>query len=209
MSNRWNQNKFSTLNRLYIWGHRWILVLLLIFVDWHKHSNTNVAGSKCILFRFWCIIWRPKAIFDKKKYPHYIMGYIINLGSLFFQFSLVLNLAYIDYSLCHIWSAYMQYLRCCDHSNKCLFLVIQQAEVLLNFFWWVYTVGIPHGRRVTYAVGTWYARRVTYIVALWYAHRVTYTVGIPYVRRATYAVGTWYACRVTFTVALWYARHMT
>ena len=32
----------------------------------------------------------------------------------------------------------MQYLWFCDHSNKCLFLVIQQADVLLNFFvtWW-------------------------------------------------------------------------
>ena len=67
------------------------------------------------------------------KCPHYIMVYIINLGSMFFLFSLVLNLSYINYSLCHIWSVYMQYLRCCDHSNKCLFLVIQQAEVLLNF----------------------------------------------------------------------------
>ena len=28
----------------------------------------------------------------------------------------------------------MQYLRCCDHSNERLFLIIQQAEVLLNFF---------------------------------------------------------------------------
>ena len=51
-----------------------------------------------------------------------------------FLFALVLNLAYIDYSLCQIWSVYMQYLHCCDHSNECLFLVIQQAEVLLNFF---------------------------------------------------------------------------
>ena len=64
MSNRWNQYNFSTLHQLYICGHRWILVLLLIFADWYKHSNTNVAGSKCILNRFWCIIWRPKAIFD-------------------------------------------------------------------------------------------------------------------------------------------------
>ena len=64
MSNRWNQYNFSTLHRLSIWGHRWILVLLLIFVDQYKHSNTNVSGSKCILNRFWCIIWRPKAIFD-------------------------------------------------------------------------------------------------------------------------------------------------
>ena len=66
--------------------------------------------------------------------PPYIMGFMINLDSLFFPFSLVLNLAYIDYSLCQIWSVCMQYLRCFDHSNKCLFPVIQQAEMLLNFF---------------------------------------------------------------------------
>ena len=65
-------------------------------------------------------------------------NYIINLGFTFFLFSLVSNLAYIYYSLCQIWSVYMQYSRCCDHSNKCLFLVIQQTEVLLNYFWWVY-----------------------------------------------------------------------
>ena len=72
------------------------------------------------------------------KCPHHIMGYITNLGSIFFLFSLVLDLAYIDHSLCQIWSVYMQYLWWCDFSNKCLFLVIQQAEVLINFFWWVY-----------------------------------------------------------------------
>ena len=55
-------------------------------------------------------------------------------GLYVFLFSLILNLAYIDYSLCQFWSIYIQFLRCCDHSNKCLFLVIQQAEVLLNFF---------------------------------------------------------------------------
>ena len=59
ISNRWNQNNFLTLHRLYIWGQRWILVLLLIFIDWCKHPNTKVLGSKCILNRFWCIIWRP------------------------------------------------------------------------------------------------------------------------------------------------------
>ena len=65
MSNRWNQYNFTTLHRLYIWGYRWILVLLLIFVDRYKHSNTIVFGSKCILNRFWCIIWRPEANFDQ------------------------------------------------------------------------------------------------------------------------------------------------
>ena len=33
MLNRWNQYGFSILHRLYIWEHRWILALLLIFVD--------------------------------------------------------------------------------------------------------------------------------------------------------------------------------
>ena len=132
MSNRWNQYNFSTPHPLYVWGHSWILVLLLIFVDWYKHSNANFAGSMCILNRFWCIIWRPKAIF-LSKCVYYIMGYIINWGSIFFLFPLILNLAYIDHSLCQIWSIYTQYFLCCDHSNKCLFLVIQQAEVLLNF----------------------------------------------------------------------------
>ena len=68
------------------------------------------------------------------KCPHYIMGYIINLGFMCFLLTLVLYLAYIDCSLCQSWSVYMQYLRRCDHSNNCLFLVIQQSEVLLNFF---------------------------------------------------------------------------
>ena len=54
---------FLTLHWLYILLHRWILVPLLIFVDWYKHSNTNVAGSKCIFNRYCCIIWWPNAIF--------------------------------------------------------------------------------------------------------------------------------------------------
>ena len=70
MSNRWNQYNFSTLHRLCKWGHRWILILLLIFVDWCKHSNTNVAGSKCILNRFWCIISRPKDILTNMSTLH-------------------------------------------------------------------------------------------------------------------------------------------
>ena len=33
MSNKRNQYNLLTLHRLYIWGYRWILVLLLIFID--------------------------------------------------------------------------------------------------------------------------------------------------------------------------------
>ena len=99
--------------------------LLLIFVDWYKPSNSNVSGSKCILNWFGCIIWRPKANCDENSRK---------LGSIIFLFALVSSLEYIEYWLCQIWSVYMQYLRGYDHSNKCLFLVIQQAEVLLNFF---------------------------------------------------------------------------
>ena len=89
-----------------------------------------------VYFKSICIIvynLKTKSEFWSKC-PHYIMGCIIKLGSMFFLFPLVLNLTYIDYSLCQILSVYIQYLRCCDHFNKCLFAVNQQAEVLLNIF---------------------------------------------------------------------------
>ena len=133
MPNRLNHYNFSTLHRLYITLHWWILVLLLISVDWYKHSNTNVAGSKCILKRYRCINLKTKRDI-LSKCPHYIMAYRINLGDMCILLTLGLCLAYIDCSSCQIWSVYMQYLRRCDHSNNCLFLVIRQAEVLLNFF---------------------------------------------------------------------------
>ena len=63
------------------------------------------------------------------------------IGFYIFPICIDVHLAYFEYSLCQIWSVYMQYLRCYDHSNGCLFLVIHQAEVLLNFFfWWVYAL---------------------------------------------------------------------
>ena len=110
--------------------------------------NSNTIANICWLiqtFKYQCcgfqVHFKSILVYDLKTKrdfwstcTHYIMGYMMNLGSLFFLFSLGLNLTYIDYSLCRIWNVYMQYLRCCDHSNKCLFLVIQQAEVLLNFF---------------------------------------------------------------------------
>ena len=69
MPNTRNQSNFSTPHWLYIyiyiWEHGWILVLLLISLDWFKHSNSSVSGYKCILNWFGCIIWRPKAIFCK------------------------------------------------------------------------------------------------------------------------------------------------
>ena len=34
---------FNPSSVIYIRRHRWILALLLIFVDWYKHSNTNFA----------------------------------------------------------------------------------------------------------------------------------------------------------------------
>ena len=61
-------------------------------------------------------------------------GLYNQFGLYVFLFSLFFYLPYIDYSLCQIWSVYMQYMRRCDHSNNCLFLIIQQAEVLLNIF---------------------------------------------------------------------------
>ena len=118
------------------------------FIYMRAQVTSSMIANICLLietFKYQCcrfqvhlksiLVYNLKTKSDfRSECPHYIMGYIINLGSIFFIFSLVLNLAYIDYSLCQTWSVYIQYLRCCDNSNKCLFLVIQQAEVLLNFF---------------------------------------------------------------------------
>ena len=105
-------------------------------MDRYKHLDTNIGGSRCILNRFWCIFWRPKAIFIKIFALHNRLHN--KLSFYIFHIFICLNLPYIDYSPCQMWRVYMQYLRCCDHSNECLFLVFQQAEVLLNFFSWVY-----------------------------------------------------------------------
>ena len=119
-----------------------------IYMGAQVNSNTiaNICWYKYIqTFKYQCcgfqVHFKSILVYNLKtksdfwsKCPHYIMNYIKNLRSTFFLLLLVLNLAYIDYSLYQIWSVYMQYFRCCDQSNKCLFLDIQQAEVLLNFF---------------------------------------------------------------------------
>ena len=119
---------FISSSVIYIWGRRWILVLLLIFVDWYKHSNTNFKSILVYNLKTKSDFW--------SKCPHYIMNYISNLGSTFFLLLLVLNLAYIDYSLCQILSVYMQYFRCCDQSNKCLHgsITIRWQSVVQK--WW-------------------------------------------------------------------------
>ena len=63
-----------------------------------------------------------------------MIDYVINLSPIFFIISMVVHLAYIEYELYQIWCIYMQYFRCCDLSNKTLFIVIQSGEVLLNLF---------------------------------------------------------------------------
>ena len=103
MSNRWNQCGFSILHRLYIWRHRWILALLLVFVDWYKHSNTNFAGSKCILNRIWCIIWRPKAIFVIKMSTLYNVFCFIGLEFGIYRLFTVLNLKCIHAVFAMLW----------------------------------------------------------------------------------------------------------
>ena len=117
-------------------------------------NSSTIANICCLIqtFKYQCcgfqMYFKSILVYNLKtkrefwsNCPHYVMGYIRNLGPMFFLFSLVLNLAYIDYSLYQIWSVYIQYLRRCDHSNNCLFLAVQQAEVLLKFFWWVYMFG--------------------------------------------------------------------
>ena len=83
MPNRWNQYNFSTLYLLFIWGYRWILVQLLIFVDWYQHSNTNVAGFQLHFKSILVYNLKTKSDFWSNC-PHYIMGYIMNWGSRFF-----------------------------------------------------------------------------------------------------------------------------
>ena len=92
--------------------------LVLMSNRWNQYNFSNLHGLS---------IWGHR---------------LILILLLYFLLSLVLNLAYIEYSLFQIWSVYMQYLRCCDHSNKCLFFVRQQAQVLLNFLVSVYGTAV-------------------------------------------------------------------
>ena len=94
---------------------------------------------------------------------------MINLGFMFFLFPVVLNLAYIDYSLCQIWSVYMQYLQCCDHSKKCLFLIIQRIEVLLALY---FGECIKLGSPLTY-------HSYTSHFAKWYIHILPLLIACP------------------------------
>ena len=74
------------------------------FCGFQVHFESNMVYNLKTKSDFW------------SKCLHNIMDYIINLGPMFFLVLLVWNLAYIDYSLCQIWSVYMQYLQCCDYS---------------------------------------------------------------------------------------------
>ena len=131
MSHRWNQYNFSTLHRLFLREHRWILVLLLIYVDWYIHSKTDVAGSKYILNRFWCITWRSKAIFFIKMSTLHNGLHNKFWASCFcyLHWFWIWNISIIHFAKFEVYTCSI-----CDHSNKCLFLVIQDAEVLQNFF---------------------------------------------------------------------------
>ena len=126
MSNRRNQYNFLTLHRFYMGAQ--VNSSAIANIHWLMQTFKYQSFG----FKVHC---KSILVYNLKtksglwsKCLHYIKGFI------FFLFSFVLNLVCIGYSLCQIWSVYMQYLRWCDHSNKCLLLVIQQAEVLLNFF---------------------------------------------------------------------------
>ena len=109
---RWNQYNFSIIHRLSTWGHRWILLLLLKFVDWYNHSNTNVVGIKCILNRFWCIIWTPKAILIKmptlhnglhNKFGLYVFPILIGFEFAIYRLFIVPNLKCIHTGFAMLW----------------------------------------------------------------------------------------------------------
>ena len=101
---------FSTLHQLYISGHKWILMLLLVSVDYNKQPNSNFFSFQVHFKSIRGIIWRSKQLLIRIFTLHNVVP-----------------------NLCQIWYAYVQYLRCCDHFHACLFLDIQRARVLLNF----------------------------------------------------------------------------
>ena len=142
MPNRWNQYNVSTLYRLYIYMGAQVNSSAIVDIYWLIQTFKYQSFGFHVQFKSILVYSLKTKSSLWPKCPHCITGYITNLGPIFFLFALVLNLADIDYSVCQIESVYMHYLRFCDYSNKCLFLVIQQAEVLLNFFWWVYTFQI-------------------------------------------------------------------
>ena len=95
------------------------------------HSNSRVWGSRCIFNRFGYMIWRLKAILTKMITLHNGLydkfePYIVHT---FIGFELGIYRVFILPNLKCIYA----FFRCCDHSYKCLFLVIRLAEVLLNF----------------------------------------------------------------------------
>ena len=131
MSNKWNEYNFQPFTVIYMRAH--VNSSDIAIICWLIHTfRYQCRGFQVHLKSILVYNMKTKSDFWLKS-PRNILGYIMNLGSIFFLFALVLNLAYIDYSLCQIWSVYMPYLRYYDRSNKCLFLVIQEAEVLPNF----------------------------------------------------------------------------
>ena len=131
MSNKLNQYRFSILHQLYIWGHMWILALLLIFVDWYKHSNT-----KYILNQIWCIIRRPKAILMKmstlhnglhNKFGLYVFPSFIGLEFGIYLLFTVPNLKCIHAVFAMLWPF-----------QKMLVPRCSTGWSVAKLFWWVY-----------------------------------------------------------------------
>ena len=86
--------------------------------------------------RFWCIFFIKMSTLNN--------GIHNELGLYIFHIFIGLNLAYIDYSLCQTQRVYMQYLRCCGHSNECLFLVFSTGWRVAKLVLVSVVVGVVH-----------------------------------------------------------------
>ena len=98
----------------------------------------------------WSLVYNLKTKSDfLSKCPHYIMGYIINCGSMLFLLSLVFTFAYIDYSLCQIWSVYMQNLLRLWPFQNMLVPGFPRGWSVAKHFWWVYIPVVSRQDRQT------------------------------------------------------------
>ena len=146
----WRNSWANNRDACDLWRHRAHYDVISSVICMRAQVNSSTLANICLLiqtFKYQCcgfqvhfksiLVYNVKTKSDLCQMSTLHNGLHNKFGFYFFLCSLVLNLAYIDYSLRQIWSVNIQCLRCCDHSNKCLFLVIQEAEVLLNILWWV------------------------------------------------------------------------
>ena len=149
MPNTRNQSNFSPPHWLYIyiyiyiyiWENRSILVLLLISVDWFKHSNTSGSGYNRILNWFGITIWRPNAIFYKNvtlsnmlhnKFNPYIFHTFSCYEFTIYRVFIVPNLKCINAIFTMSWQFQSMLVHRCSTGSvlKCASIIIQNSSQL-------------------------------------------------------------------------------